>query len=351
MTTLFAAFRDRLLVCTADGDSGRSEDVTWRTVERLEGHSVESVAVSSEEPDRIFVGTFGDGLYQSTDRGESFDRLETEFVDKGIDADDDYEGEAVTALAISPHDPATVYAGMEPSRLYCSTDAGDTWTELGGLIDLSSADEWYFPPRPHTHHVRWIEVDPVDSDRLYVGIEAGAFVLSPDGGETWKERPPGSRRDNHTLATHSDRRGRIYAAAGDGFAVSDDGGESWEAPRDGLEHTYCWGLAVDPGDPDRVLLSSASGARTAHWPDRAESYVYRREGDSPWTRLDGRVLPMGDGVVRSVFVTGEVPESVYAVNNRGVFYSTDFGDSWDRLEVGWNEEFETMTPRGCAVID
>ena len=351
MTTLFVAFRDRLLVCTDDDGGERAENGGWRTVERLEDHAPECVAVSADEPDRVFVGTFGDGLYRSTDRGESFDRLETDFVDKRVDAADDYAGEAVTSLAISPHDPATVYAGTEPSRLYRSTDAGETWTELGGLIELPSVDEWYFPPRPHTHHVRWIEVDPVDPDRLYVGIEAGAFVLSPDGGATWEERPPGSRRDNHTLAVHPDSGGRIYAAAGDGFAVSDDGGESWGSQREGLEHTYCWGLAVDPGDPDRVLLSSASGARMAHWPDRAESYVYRREGDSPWRRLDDRGLPTGDGVVRAVFTRGQESESVYALNNHGVFHTRNFGDSWEQVGIEWDEEFESKTPRALDVIE
>ena len=183
-----------------------------------------------------------------------------------------------------------------------------------------------------------------------VGIELGALVLSEDGGDTWRERPPGSRRDNHSLATHPDREGRVYSAAGDGYAWSDDGGDSWEQVHDGLEHTYCWSVVPDPGDPDRVLVSSANGARSAHTARTADSYVYRREGDEPWQRLDGRGLPTGEGVVRAVFATTGEPGAVYAVTNRGLFRSSDFGDSWSRLDVDWDDRLETVTPRGLAVV-
>ncbi|AXR77059.1 WD40/YVTN/BNR-like repeat-containing protein [Natrarchaeobaculum sulfurireducens] len=341
MPTAYAALEDRLLVCVDTTGSG------WETSVRLEGYRLECVAVSPDAPERAFVGTFEDGLFRSSDAGDSFEPLETPFV-----------SEAVTSLAISPHDPDVLYAGTEPSRVYRSEDAGDSWEPLEGIVDLPSAEEWFFPPRPHTHHVRWLEVDPFDPDRLYVGIEAGAFVYSDDGGETWQERPTGSRRDNHTLAVHPDRRGRVYTAAGDGYAESDDGGESWHHPQEGLEHTYCWGLAVDPGDPDSVIVSSASGARSAHSADTASSYVYRRStagsedaAEASWERLADTGLPTGDGVVRALFDTTDEPGVVYAVNNQGLFVSEDFGGRWESLGLEWSEEYEEQTPRGLAVVD
>ncbi|ELZ03924.1 WD40/YVTN/BNR-like repeat-containing protein [Natrialba asiatica] len=364
------ALRDRLLVCTSDAaaqSSSRlsaasnaataSETGTQRTVAetnanrtttaRLSGHELQCVAASPDAPDRLFVGTFERGLFRSTDGGETFDRLET---------DDVFASEAVMSLAMSPHDPAVLYAGTEPSRVYRSRDGGDSWTELGGLIDLPSESEWYFPPQPHTHHVRWLEVDPFDPDRLYVGIEAGAFVYSTDGGETWHERPDGSRLDNHSLATHPDREGRLYAAAGDGYAESDDGGEHWAHPQEGLGHRYCWSVVPNPADPDQVLVSSASGASTAHTASRAESYVYRKlgsgdgDGGNEWVRLDDHDLPTGDGVVRTVFATTGDDDTVYGVNNRGLFVTADFGDRWERVDIEWPSEAATQTPQGLAVV-
>ncbi|THE63819.1 hypothetical protein D8Y22_15895 [Salinadaptatus halalkaliphilus] len=345
MASVYAALRDRLLVCRSPGEAGGDG---WGTETRLEGHDLECVVASNDAPDSAFVGTFDDGLFRTTDGGETFERLETDAV---------FDSEAVTSLAISPHDADVVYAGTEPSRVYCSTDGGDSWTHLEGIVDLPSANEWSFPPRPHTHHVRWLEVDPFDPDRLYVGIEAGAFVYSDDGGETWHERPEGSRRDNHTLATHPDREGRVYTAAGDGYAESDDGGESWVHPQAGLEHTYCWGLARDPGDPGSVIVSSASGASSAHTAERAESYVYRRSAagdedaaDTAWERLEDTGLPTGEGVVRAVFGTTGEGGVVYGLSNRGLFVSEDFGGRWERVDIDWADELESQTPRGLAVV-
>ncbi|MFC6716544.1 hypothetical protein ACFQGT_19205 [Natrialbaceae archaeon GCM10025810] len=352
-TTVATAADDRLLVCTGTPD----DPADWTARTALEGAAsgtdgggtaadrFRRLAASPDAPDRLFAGTFGEGLVRSESGGDpgSWERLETPFV-----SDD------VMSLTVSPHDPDVVYAGTEPSRVYRSTDGGDSWAHLEGLTDLPSADEWYFPPRPDTHHVRWLEVDPFDPERLYVGIEAGAFVLSADGGATWRDRPEGSRLDNHSLATHPDREGRVYAAAGDGYAESDDGGETWRRPQAGLEHTYCWSVVPDPGDPDAIIVSSARGASSAHRPARAESYVYRRVGapDASWDRLDGNGFPTGEGVVRATFATTGEPGVVYGVTNRGLFVTTDFGDSWARLELEGvaDDALESAVPHGLVAV-
>src|SRR5258707_12296608 len=43
-----------------------------------------------------------------------------------------------------------------------------------------------FPPRPQTHHVRWIEADVSVADRGFVAIEAGALVRTFDGRGVWR---------------------------------------------------------------------------------------------------------------------------------------------------------------------
>ncbi|MCU4751526.1 hypothetical protein OB919_05965 [Halobacteria archaeon AArc-curdl1] len=337
MTRVYTALRDRLLVY--DDDTTPRNDPSTQV--HLEDHHLECVAVSPDAPERVFVGTFDDGLFRSSDGGESFDRLEPPI----------FESDAVMSVTISPHDADTVYVGTEPSRVYRSRDGGDSFEHLEGLTDLPSESEWYFPPRPHTHHVRWLEVDPFDPDRLYVGIEAGAFVIRDEGADSWRERPDGSRIDNHSLATYPEREGRVYTAAGDGYAMSDDGGETWSHPQAGLDHRYCWSVCPHPADPDRVLLSSASGASRAHTPSNADAYVYRKPAsNADWERLDGRGLPMGEGVVRSILEADREHETVYAATNRGLFASSDFGDSWGRVPVAWDDELEELTPRGLAVV-
>lgn len=328
MTTVYAALDDRLLVARDAGG--------WTASEHLTGRSVECVAAAPDAPERVFAGTVDSGLLRSTDGGQRWE-LVGEL------------GDRVTAVAVSPHDPADVWVGTEPSAVYRSTDGGDTFEHLDGLTDLPGSDRWSFPPRPDTHHVRWIALDPHDPAHVYVAIEAGAFVRSLDGGETWEPHPGGGRRDNHTLATHPDAPCRVYTAAGDGYAESTDCGETWTYPQEGLEHRYVWGLAVDPGDPERVVVSAATGAYSAHTPDSASAYVYRREhADGRWrVAMDG--MPDARGTVRAVLDTGG-PGEFYALTNRGLFSSDDGARSWHPLDIAWPGGDTDQVGRGLAVV-
>ncbi|MGM0592559.1 MAG: WD40/YVTN/BNR-like repeat-containing protein [Halobacteriota archaeon] len=333
MTTVYAALRDALVVTTGGPDD-------WTTTERLADHDLECVAVSPDAPERVLCGTFEAGLFRSEDGGGTFGRIGAEALP-----------DSVMSVGVNPHDPDEVWVGTEPSRVYHSVDGGDSWTEKSGLADLDSATGWYFPPRPTTHHVRWIEVDPADTDHLYVGIEAGALVQTHDGGQTWEDRQPTTRLDNHSLTTHPDAPEWAWAAAGDGYAETRDGGNSWSHPQDNLDHRYCWSVAVDAEDPETVLLSAASGPRSAHTPSAAESYVYRRRRGLGWERLDDRGIPTGEGTLRAVLARSATGGTFYAANNHGVFVTTDAGDSWTELDIEWPERYETQTVRGVAVIE
>ncbi|WP_049971304.1 WD40/YVTN/BNR-like repeat-containing protein [Haladaptatus cibarius] len=321
---LYAAMRGGLLVADEDGTSEI----------RLEDHDLECVAAT---PAHVFCGTFDSGLFRSDDGGKTFHSVGSETI-----------RESVMSLAIDPTDSETVWVGTEPSRVYRSEDGGESWERRDGLTDLPSEPNWSFPPRPHTHHVRWIEPDPNDPQHLYVGIEAGALVQTHDAGETWEDRVPDSRRDNHSLATHPDAPNCVWSAAGDGYAESVDGGETWDYPQAGLDHRYCWSVAVAPDDPDTVLVSSATGPRTAHNADSADSYIYRKRDGESWERLDE--LPTGEGVTRAVFAVEESAGELYAVSNRGIFRTEDDGTTWEELVLEWPTEFERQTARGLAVL-
>ncbi len=344
MTTLSVAMPDGLLVL-------RRQHGGWQVQRQLEGLPTQCVAADPFQPERLYCGTFGRGLWRSVDAGATWQP-----VGEGIRSPE------IMAVAVSRAErvgaSGVVYAGTEPSALYRSEDGGQTWQELTSLLTLPSAPTWSFPPRPYTSHVRAIGLDPHQAGRLYVAIEAGALVRSFDGGQTWEDRQPDSPFDTHTLGLPRQTPGRIYSAAGDGFmrpgqgfVESRDGGDTWERPDAGLRHHYLWGLAVDPADAETLVVSAATGPQQAHNPVSAESAIYRRVGGGNWQQVqDG--LPTSQGMLASALAANEAEPGVfYAANNQGVYRSPDAGQSWERLEIAWPEEGYRSRPAGLLVCE
>src|SRR5258708_1340450 len=255
---------------------------TWTVAELLNGGSPVCVGVDTRDPTRVYCGTAGAGLFRSRDSGRHW-----EPVGPGI------AHPMVTAVAVAHTEQADglgiVYAGTEPSAVFRSDTGGDSWGGLAGLRALPSADTLSFPPRHHTHHVRWMEADVSVADRVFVAIEAGALVRTFDGGRTWHDRVRGGPYDTHTAVTNPLAPGRIYSAAGDGYFESTDAGDSWRPPEDGLKHRYLVGVAVDPADPDTVIVSATDGPGFAYSPRRADAYVSRKTGLKRWEQaISGR---------------------------------------------------------------
>jgi photosystem II stability/assembly factor-like uncharacterized protein len=300
----------RAFICSRDDVVTRldCDDTSTRAQPVLEGVPVDCVAADG---DRVIVGTRGAGAFLSTDGGGRWERMELPERD-------------VFSVAISPAD-GTLYAGTEPSRLFVRRD-GAEWTELEALQDIPSRERWSFPPRPWTHHVRWIAPDPHRPERLLVAIELGGVMLSEDGGESFSDHRRGAKRDAHTITWHPLAEGRAYEAAGDGAAWSTDGGQSWSALDAGRELGYCWALATDPDDPGRWYVSASPGPRQAHSAERAHGRLYRWDADC-WRELPlpGQSMPYALATLAHELVCGTA--------DGRLLRSRDRGESWREVAV------------------
>lgn len=355
MTKIYVAMQNSLVILTGENND-------WRTEIKLDGMPVFDVAVDPFNHERVYAATMGDGLWRSDDAGASWHR-----VGPGITHD------VVMSVAVSPVEKSgqygVVWAGTEPSALFRSEDGGDAWVERPALLDLPSKPTWSYPPKPDTHHVRWIQPDRHEAGRLFVAIEQGGIMRSLDGGLTWEDRKPGAQRDGHTLRTHKLAPGRVYEAAGGedpqfvneplgryvvmsggGYAETHDGGATWETITDGLDRHYFFGLAIDPGNPDVMVASVTRGPEQAHRPPTAEAFIYRRAGNSPWQEISAGLPEATGTLVYSLAANEDEPGVFYAATNKGVFRSSDAGESWQRLPVDWPGRYRMAHARGMQVV-
>jgi photosystem II stability/assembly factor-like uncharacterized protein len=278
----------------------------------LEGSEAQCIAADG---DRVFVGTFNRGIHRSLDGGSTWTD-----VSAGI------PHPRVLSVTISPH--GEVYAGTEPSSLYRSTDHGETWEDLAAMRDVPSYDTWFFPPRPETHHVRWIAPHASDRDTIVVGIELGGVLRTRDGGKTFEDRHPDAVIDPHVVHAHPRATDRIYAIGGDGVSFSLDSGDSWARDTNGMDRFYTWGLAVDPGDPDLWFVSAAPGPDRAHGNGDSQGRMYRKRDGAAWEPLGAAQPDMPYALAAP-----EPGTLVAGLRSGEIRVSEDAGDNWRTLDA------------------
>ena len=308
MSILVATDRDVVFIDAERGTSASVQGISDRPT---------CLAADALVHERAWCGTHGDGVFRSDGGGRSWRSV-------------GFSGRLIMAIAPSPVEPDLVWVGTEPSEVWRSVDAGTTWEQTSQLETLSSSPEWSFPPRPDTHHVRWIACHPLEAGRLWVAIEAGALVSTIDGGRTWRDRVTGGPRDTHELAVHPDAPGSLRVSAGDGYFESDDAGATWRSPSTGLEVGYLRSVAIDPGEPDVVVVSASSGPHSAYVAGRADGGLYRRLTGERWERIrDG--WPERPSTIAPLLCAGKEAAEMWAADERGVHRSDDGGKRWRRV--------------------
>jgi photosystem II stability/assembly factor-like uncharacterized protein len=324
MQILVATDREVLVIDAERGTSAPARGLSDRPT---------ALAADGLVDGRAWCGTHRGGVFRSDDGGKSWQP-------SGL------AGRLIMAVAASSAERDVVWAGTEPSAVWRSGDAGNSWEQTSDLTTLHSSSEWSFPPRPETHHVRWIACHPLEPERLWVAIEAGALVSTIDGGRTWRDRVSGGPWDTHELAIHRKAPDTLRVSAGDGYYESDDAGATWHSPRSGLEVGYLRSVAIDPEQPDVVVVSASSGPYSAYIAGRSDGRLYRRVARERWERVhDG--WPEPASTIAPLLSAGTKAADLWAADERGVHRSDDGGKSWRRM-AGYETSPQHL--RGLALL-
>lgn len=154
---------------------------------------------------RVLVAT-GSGLFESKDAGASFEELQVGIVPAERD---------VRSVLADPRRPKHMLAGTL-SGLYASTDAGETWQEVGGFPEKLA----FFD----------VSADPSDPLRLLVGSNNGVYRSTDGGASFLLVNQPTSPEARITRAVAYDPLDARIAFAGtaSGLFRSLNGGDDWE---------------------------------------------------------------------------------------------------------------------------
>jgi hypothetical protein len=120
----------------------------------------------------------------------------------------------VRSITFDPHNPSTIYVGVEEGGLFCSRDRGHTFEPLNQNI---YAD------------IHCVAADPNDLARVYATTGHGLYV-STNRGASWSLIKPMARAYTVPLLLRRNAHGVVYTAGASGppptWAIDDRGADA-----------------------------------------------------------------------------------------------------------------------------
>ncbi len=321
-----------IFVGAASGGVWRSTDggTTFKPVFDKYTQSIGAVKIDPSSSDTIWVGTgeswvrnsvsVGDGVYKSTDGGNSWNRVGLE------------DSEHISRIVVDPKKSDTVYVcatghlwnANEERGVFKTTDGGKSWKRILYVNGDTGCGD--------------LAIDPQEPDILYAGMwqfrrspdffssggPGSGFYKTTDGGEHWEKMTEGLPEGDLGrigIGVAPSRPAVIYAlveAKDNGLYRSDDFGEHWRLVNSGFNIAvrpfYFATVTVDPSNYERVYKPSLSFAISG---DGGKSF----SGGI----MDGGAVHSDS---HSVWVNPAHPNQLLLGTDGGVYESRDKGVSW-----------------------
>lgn len=290
---------------------------SWESAsDGITGLPIMDIAAAPSEPGTVYVAGEAAGAFKSNNAGASWQKLtlvvnqEPGAFSTGVDPQhsaEAYIGSGwgvylnpgggswlfasmpvtyqafLDVLAVSEISPSIVFVGGRNENAaqpyhgvaFRSTDDGANWTPLDFGAPVG--------------YVKYIAIDPTDSQRVYVIT-----------GEAWPPSVPSAP----------------------GVLRSEDGGDTWQSIRQGLGDVRAASLTIRPDDPSRIFIG-------ADWPAEGHWTVFRSSdyGDT-WEPTH---ITLTWSIVYDLVIDPLAPDTMYAATGEGMFTTVNAGQTWERV--------------------
>jgi photosystem II stability/assembly factor-like uncharacterized protein len=321
-------------VGVCDGGVWKSEDYgrTWKPIFDDEpSGSIGSLVVAPSDPNVIYAGSgeglhrpdlsVGDGIYKSTDAGQTWTHL-------GL-----RDGQQIPELAVDPHDPSRVFAAVaghpygpsEQRGIFRSTDGGQTFEKVLYKDEYTGGDDVLIDPtNPQVVYATlWQSQEGPWENGAWNGTDGGIFKSS-DGGSTWQKLTSGLPEgvNQAHLAISASNPEILFASVATmrdtKLYRSEDGGQSWTVATSDPRPAQRIGggdlpvPGIDPQNPEVVYMTSIVTWKST-------------DGGKTWIGLRG--APGGDDY-QNIWINPNDPKIILLASDQGAIVTVDGGESW-----------------------
>jgi BNR/Asp-box repeat len=248
------------------------------------------------EPDVWYAGTSPQGLFRSEDGGDTWQSV-AGFNDHpmrpqwtGGEQDGTPDGAKLHSILIDPRDPNHIYLGMSGGGVFESVDKGDNWTPLNAGC---RADFLPDPYPEYGHDPHRVLLHPLEPDILYQQNHCGIYRMDRKEG-TWVrigENTPKEVGDiGFPLVLHPRDPQTVWVFPMDGTEVwprvspggkpaayvTRDAGRTWQRLDRGLPSSQAWftvkrqAMTADAHEPLGIYFGTTSGEVWASTDEGAE---------------------------------------------------------------------------------
>ncbi|GAA3738303.1 WD40/YVTN/BNR-like repeat-containing protein [Salinactinospora qingdaonensis] len=299
---------------------------------------------------RMLVGAesshFGPSVWFSDDLGTTWH--EPDHAPIAFPDDVDAAFTRVWQFAFGP-EPGTVYAGIEPTALFRSTDGGQSFELVRALWDHPHRGDW-FPGAGgaaiHTVLPGRVSAEGTDPHAMTVAMSTGGVYQTRDAGATWApanrgisavflpDEYPEYGQCVHKVAVAAD--GSFYAQNHHGVYRSDDPAASgWASIAAGLPSDFGFAMVAHPHAP-ATALSFPVISQARHLPPDYRLRVYRTDDSGGTWRSVSKGLP-GEPYYSIVLRDGactdgaDVPGFYFGTRAGDVYATTDDSEEWRQV--------------------
>jgi photosystem II stability/assembly factor-like uncharacterized protein len=305
---------------SADGGS------SWHSINRgLTNLTVYSLAIDPKQPTTLYAGTYHNQVYKSQDGGKLWTWSGSGIQDQAV----------VYSIAIDPMTPTTLYAstrgistnGTAPWNgvVYESIDAGLTWipslTNVGGI----GLQDWVYS----------LAINPNAPNQVFAATHENGPFRSDDYGSTWHSIHNGiNDPSGRAIVIHSQAENSSILYLGvwhfDSVYKSINSGDLWTGANNGIPSVKVYNLAIDPYFADSVYLATFS-----------HGLFKTTDGGVNWQSAG-----LQNELLYTVIINPSQANILFAgTSGNGLYRSKDFGSSWQRSDTGISNTIVT------AVVD